>query len=329
MAGELYLGQVAVGKETTANTPVDATRKLYTQDAVFNAPREGRVHRFATGDRQTARALTNGPPLPEGSLSMPMSASEILELLLLGVKAAVTPTTPDTGVKLWTFVPGASLESATFDWYDGARGWEIAGARVNKLTIEGNVREANMVTAEILAQSMTQQTITAGLTDRLPDFIEGWETKLYVDAFAGTPGTTNITGTLISWSIEYDNQLQHKFFAGNSNVSGGVVAGEVLVTASLVFEAAASQALTEFNAWIATPVTKRLVRLEFGQNEVIASSYKKFVTVDLPGAWSAVDLGGDDAGTRTYELTLETLYDTTNAFQAQIRAQSARTAAWA
>ena len=76
-------------------------------------------------------------------------------------------------------------------------------------------------------------------------------------------------------------------------------------------------------------MTKRLVRLEFGQNEVIASSYKKFVTVDLPGAWSAVDLGGDDAGTRTYELTLETLYDTTNAFQAQIRAQSARTAAWA
>jgi hypothetical protein len=55
---------------------------------------------------------------------------------------------------------------------------------------------------------------------------------------------------------------------------------------------------------------------------------KKFVTVDLPGAWNAVDLGQVDEQTRVYELGLQYVYDPTNAFGLQIRAQNARTAAW-
>jgi hypothetical protein len=71
-----------------------------------------------------------------------------------------------------------------------------------------------------------------------------------------------------------------------------------------------------------------LVRVEFGQNEVISGADKKFVTVDIPGAWEAVDLGGTDEGTRAYEMSLQYIYDTTNLFGLQIRAQNARTTAY-
>jgi hypothetical protein len=98
------------------------------------------------------------------------------------------------------------------------------------------------------------------------------------------------------------------------------------IKAKLTFEAAAATALTEFNNWNAG--TRRLVRLFFGDNEIIDGGDKKFVTIDLPGAWEATDLGGNDEGTRTYEMSLDYVYDVTNAYGVQIRAQNARAAAY-
>jgi hypothetical protein len=160
----------------------------------------------------------------------------------------------------------------------------------------------------------------------VPDFIEGWETKLYVDAFGGVPGSTNLAGTLINWDITLSNGLARKYFAGNTLDAGGLSVGEVAIDATLTFEAAPAATKTEYDNWDA--VTKRLLRLEFGQNEVISTVYKKFVTLDLPGAWSAVDLTGEDEGTRTYQFKLQAIYDSVNAFSFQVRAQNARAAAW-
>jgi len=52
------------------------------------------------------------------------------------------------------------------------------------------------------------------------------------------------------------------------------------------------------------------------------------VTIDLPGAWDGVDLGGTDKGTRVYEMSLQYIYDPTNAYGLQIRCQNARETAW-
>ncbi|MDV7395930.1 hypothetical protein RZS08_31350, partial [Arthrospira platensis SPKY1] len=114
------------------------------------------------------------------------------------------------------------------------------------------------------------------------------------------------------------NNLGRKYFANNTISQGATTIGELAVTASLTFEASAAAAAAEFANWDAA--TKRLVRVEFGQNEVISGGDKKFVTIDVPGAWDAVNLAATDEGTRTYELGLQYVYDTTNAFGLQIRA---------
>lgn len=326
MAGELWRAYFQFGKETTAGTTVAATRRMYlAADGTFTREREARPHRFSTGSRDNVRAFTLGPTVVSGSVEMPLSASEIIELLLMGINGGVTPTGAGTP-KLWTFTPGTTLDAATIEWYDGARGWDVGGCYVDKLNFKGSANGEAMVSADIFGKNMTIATPTGSLTERVPDFIEGWETKLYLDTFGGTAGTTAVAGTMINWDISIENGLGRKYFADNTIAAGGITIGELEVKATLTFEAAASAAATEFANWDAT--TKRLARLEFGQNEVIDGSDKKFVTLDIPGAWEAVNLGGDDEGTRTYELGMQYVYDATNAYGLQIRAQNARTAAW-
>lgn len=327
MAGELWRQQFQIGKETTAGTGVAATRPMYFDpDSKLTRERDSRPHKFTTGSRDNVRAFTLGPEKIGGSLKMPLSASEIIEFLLMTIKGAVTPTGAGSA-KLWTFTPGTSLESASIRWDDGARPWLAAGCYGSKLKFSGSVKGESTVEAEIIGMSVVQQALTGALSGRTPDFIEGWETKLYIDTFGGTAGTTVVTGTLLNWDVEIDNDPKAKYWANNTLNVGGIVIGELGVKAKLTFEAAPAVSLTEYGNWDAA--TKRLVRLEFGQNEIIAASDKKFVTIDLPGAWESLDLGGSDDGTRTYELSLQYVYDLTNTFGLQIRAQNARSTAWA
>lgn len=329
MAGELFGAYAQVGKETTHGTLVAATRRMYFTDPVPPSPgREVRQHRFSTGTRQAVRATTVGPQNPAFTLEQQLSPSEILELLLCTVKGGVTPTTPGGGVNSrdWTFTPGATLDSQSWEIHDGARGWKLAGVYGNSLKIAGNANGPNTVTAELFGLDLTQAAPTGALAERVPDFFEGWESAIYVDAFGGTPGTTVKADLLVNWDVTISNNLARKFLANNVNRADALVAGEVGVEAVLTFEAASADALTEYTN--AQAATERLVRLEFGNNEVIEAALKKFVRIDIPGAWEFTDLGGSDAGTRVYQATLKALYDATNAFMLQVVARNIRTAAY-
>lgn len=326
--GEGWRGSAQAGKETTAGTGVAATRKLYWREVSLNLAQAPRRHRFAVARRDNVLAQTKGPKVVTGRMSMPLSASECLEVFLMGLKGGVTPTTPGgTNPRLWTFVPGSTaLESATIEWHDGAREWEAYGVRANSVRIAGSTEGENILSAELFGLDMAQSTLTGSLTDRVPDFIEGWESKLYLDNYAATPGTTNIPGTLINWDVTISNNLGRGYFADNTQVAGALPVGEFDVSAQFLFAASPAYGLTEFTNWGAD--TERLARLEFGQNEVIETTYKKFVTLDIPGAWGVVDLGQMYNGMRAYQFTFNGLYDTTNAFMLQARAQNARTSAW-
>lgn len=326
MAGELWRQYWQIGVETTPGTNVAATRRMYFgPDSRLSREREPRPHRFATASRDNVRAFTLGPVQVGGTLQLPLSAYEIIELLLMTIDGSVTPT--GAGVtQLWTFTPGNSLKSATVEWTDGANAWEAGGCYGDTLTIKGNANGEAMVEAEIFGMNLSSTTMTGGLTEATPDFIEGWETKLYIDAFEGTPGSTQVTGTLLNWEISIENGLARKYFAANTENAGAITISELTVSARLTFEASAAQSDTEFTNWDAA--TKRLVRLMFGDNDIVDGSDTAYVAVDLPGAWSAFDLGGSDENTRAYELTLQYVYDPTNAFGLQILAQNDRTAAW-
>ena len=120
MAGELWRGTVQMGVENPVayGTPVVATRIGYFTDPTFTRTREPRLHRFAVGTRDNLRNITLGPTVVGGTLVQPLSA-EVIELLLMGIKGAVTGV-GGGATKTWTFTPDPVLDSATIEWHDGA-----------------------------------------------------------------------------------------------------------------------------------------------------------------------------------------------------------------
>lgn len=431
MAGELWRQRVQAGKEVVYGTPVAATRILYTRDPVLTREREPREHRFATGTRDNVRARTLGSVVAGGSFTMPMSADEIIEWLLCGIQGSVTPTTPSgfTNGRQWQFRPGNTLDSMTIEWDDGANVYEEYGVYVDEINISGAVNGENTVTFTIFGKERVASTLTGALSERTPTFMEGWETKLFIDAAAATPGTTQIGGTLINWDITIQNGLGRKYTADNTLATNKVTIGELIVEATLTFEADQSSVDTELANWDAE--TARVVRVSFGNNETIdagtnevqtltegtpmtAGTYtlgfrgqttsaiaynataatiqsaleallsigvgnvavtggpvdttpatitfqgqlagqdvpvltsvqtsltgtfthgtttpgtgsKRAVHVDIPGHWTAVDVGGEDEGTRVYEFSLGATYDSTLAYALQILCWNSRTTAF-
>jgi len=329
MPGELWRRIVQIGKETTPGTAVVATRRAYWTDPNFTIEQPPQPQAFAVGRRDNVLAFTKGSKVVAGSASMPLSSSEIIEWLLTGLAGGVTPSQPSAGpdptVYLWTFKPGLTLDTMTVEYHDGARVRIVSGVNVNSLQFSGSVAGDNMVNAEFFGRDAVAGSLATGLTDRVPEVIQGWETKLYIDNFGATPGTTVVPGTLISWDFNFNNNMTREYFADNTQAAGDVSSDEMTIDARLTFRASATAAATEFNNWDST--TKRLFRLEWGQNSVISNALKRFVTLDMPGAWSAVGLGGNENNRRTYEFTMQYVYDPTLAAGIQIRCQNTRAAA--
>jgi hypothetical protein len=291
--------------------------------------RDPTVHRAASGRRDNVFAVTSGPIKADGSLSMPMSAEESLEVLSMGISGTPVITTPATGVltRLHTYKPG-DLAAGTIEWFDGKRGWIGAGYRVNTLTIAGNVTGDNTLSADLFGADCVPGTVTGGLPERDPTFIEGWKTRLFVEAFTGTPGTTEMPGTLINWNVQVSNNLDRRYTAGNTQAANRVIAGELDVTASMVFDSDSAFSIAEFTNWLNG--VSRMVRLEFqDESAFIETTLRRFVTVDIGGTWTGVDISATDGGIRTYSLNLQSKYQSTMASMITIRSQAARLAAFA
>lgn len=421
-AGQLWSTVFQIGKETVPGTAVAASRiAYYNPDGTLSRTRDPRPHQFAVGRRDNTLAYTNGPLQAAGSVGLPLSAEEALELFCITLQATPTPTTPTGAVagRQWVFKPTTTIDSATLEWDDGARVWKGLGMRGNQLTIAGAVGDTNMVTVDLFGTDVIAGSLTGALGQRIPTFLEGWQTRLYMDSFGAAPGNSQMPGLLRNWSVQIGNNLGRVYTADNTLATNRIVTGQLDVSASLTFDANPTQALTEFNNWDAT--TKRVIRLEFlgpsaeieaGVNEVqslvitgtatagtftavimgqttatiafnatagavqtalnnalatLGSTYTvttgggplpatpvtitfsgtgvaardigtiqvgtnsltgttpvpvfstttpgysggRAVLVDIPGAWTAINLGGSADGIRTYELSLQSVYEPT------------------
>jgi hypothetical protein len=332
MAGELWRERWAAGVESAYGSDVAATRVLYFRpDSVLTRERDARPKAFGTGTRDNVRAFTLGPEMASGRVSQDVSPSENIELFLCGIKGGVTPTTPGgaTLARLWTFVPGSSaLDSMTLENHDGAVARQMTGTVVDRLTIAGSANGENLVTTDLIGKSITAAALTGSLADRVPDFLEGHQAQLFVDAFGATPGTTELAATLVNWNVVIGNGLERLYRASNANTVSRLSTGAISVEATLTVDATVSAiGTTAFSDWDAA--TKKLVRLKFTGATAIESTTYPYVAIDIPGAWSAYNLGGTDGNSRVYELRLSYVYDPTNAFGLQVTAMNARTAAWA
>src|SRR5262245_56593032 len=331
MPGEVWRSQVEAGVETTWGVAVAGSRQLYPllEGFALTNEREGRPKRMAVNSRANVRGFTSGPDLVGGTARVDMSPEELIEWLLITLQGAVTPSTPGgaTLARLWTFTPGGTtLDSATFRYNDGAQAFIAAGMYGQSITFAGSADGEYTATVELFGKSLATGALTGGLAQRTPEFLEGWQAQLYIDAFGGTPGTTLVVA-LTDWNVVLGNNLTRKYYADHDRAANKIPIGVLDATAELTFEASEAASLTEFTNW--NNDVARLVRLEFlGPTNGIETGQRRFLTIDLPGNWMSPQLSGEGEGTREYTFTLQAKYDSVNGFMARVRAQNARTAAW-
>lgn len=327
--GEVWGAKSQIGREVTPGVIVPATRWMYFQQPVLQDQGENSFFDFATGTREQVLATSPVPRVIGGRVAMPVAADEMLELLNMAINGAPTISTPGGGTltRDHTFVPGIPA-SASLEVDDGANPWVGSGVRVNSLRIAGNVREGNLVTADLFAQDLTPQALTGALAGRVPGFFNGRETRIYLGAFGADPATTfvNQPGLLVNWDINFTFGLGRKYLADNTLAAYGITLGVVGAEATFTFEAFNPLTLTQYAAHSAG--TKLGVRLEFGNNDIIEGALKRTLWVDLPGAWATKDLGGTDEGTRTYEFRMNYVRDNTMAYAYRVIARTSRTAAF-
>jgi hypothetical protein len=244
--------------------------------------------------------------------------------------ALTAPQAPTAVAQKWVFTPsstaGATVDTATWEFFDGYRNWQARGVLVDTLALSGVISADTKLAATLFGQEMTPNTATSPPAERLPDFIEGWEAQLFIDAYGGTPGTTNIPGTMINWDTSIKNQATRKYFADNTTAAGAVILGELGIQSTFMLEGNAS-ALAEYN--FRDSATKRLIRVQLGNNRAVAGGQNgatKKVMIDLPGAWTAIDLTPEDAGTKTFKFTQDYTYDVVNSFGVQVTAINSRSA---
>lgn len=326
--GEVWGVRAQIGKEVTPGTPVAATRIMYFREPVLQDEGENMFHDFATGTREQVLEATATPTVVSGRVEQPLSADEALELLHLAVNGTPSILTPAgaTNTRDWVFTPGTPA-AATLELDDGARAWRGTGVRCNTLRIAGNVREGNTLSSDLFGMDMAANALTGSLTTRQPTFFTGRETKIYIGAFGADPtGFTSTAGLLINWDINFAFNLGRKYTADNTLAASSLPVGVIGAEATFTFEAFNADALTQFTNH--RNATKIAVRLEFGNNQTIETTFKKTVWVDLPGAWLSKDLGGTDEQTRTYEFRYRYVRDNTQAYAYRITCRNNRLTAF-
>lgn len=324
--GETWRGRLVGGGETVYGTAVPGTRYLYYREPTMTRERAYREHRYMTGHRANNMNATLGPVVVGGRAVIEASADEFVELLLTGVKGGMVAVPLGSGAYQWDFAPGdGPLDSATYEYNDGAEQWRSYGIYINTITLEGTPEAENLATVEYFGLEKELFGSPANPAQRVPYIHEGWETKVYIDAF-GTYGTTLIQHAITMWRIAFNNNLGRKYFADNTLATGKVTVGRVDLTGEVGIEMSETIAATEYANWDA--VTKRSILFRFGDNAVIGGGLKRTIDLTIHGAWSSADTNQEGAGTREMRLGITGVFEPTTGDVIQWRLINGRATAW-
>ncbi len=297
------LRKVQLGKEVTWGTAVVATAKLaglsdctlQVADTVEAIEDVGTV----SPTIQVANVEQHG----EGSIEVAGTYEDIL-YFLHGLFGVVTPS--GSGPYTWTYNgPHDSLaapQAFTIEYGTTNASYKMAGGVITTCTISGEAGGFWKIESDWIGKSIAAATL-ASLTDRTVEVVRMADTKLYVDIWSGTPGTTELPATLVSFELEI-----------NPNRSVGVFAGEAVpgrytedrwegtLTLKLEFTSAVKAYI---DALIGPALVQKIIEIE-------ATSGTKSIKLDFAGTLiDGAELFDDNEGNMAVELKFQGTYNTT------------------
>lgn len=297
--------EVQLGNETTWGTPVTPTVKLMgIEDFTLRPVNEAQQHPEMRGTLQPGY-LTNLTRIAGAGGGNGLVLYEDLPYWLDSLFSEATPA----GAGPYTYSYTAPLGTATTPREmtvvkgDGSDVYALEGGLVNALTIRGESGNPLRFTVELIGEEVVADTLAA-LSDRSVNVAMGDQVDLYIDAWGGTIGTTQIT-SLARLSFELTLQANRELVPTLGQLKpisyhDRKYTGTLRL--SLEFDTASQAYLDEIIG--GSTVFQRQIRL----NPALDANHD--ITLDFAGsALAAPEIFTNQNGLVTVDLVLEGTYN--------------------
>jgi len=295
--------EVQSGKETAWGTSVTPTAKLMGVEKISLKPKvEAVKYPDQRGSYAPGFIADIAKVSGEGSFESLLTYEDV-NYWLEGVVGAVTPSgagpyTRDGSAPLGSEATPRS-QTIAYGNSDGVYGGN--GVIPSKLSLKFPYGDVARVSGDLLAKEVVGDAL-AVLSDRTVNPVMGDQVSLYIDAWAGTVGTTQFTDTIFSVEIEIDAQKSLKHGLGSlTPVDHKGMAWMGVLKARLEFGAASKAYLDAIVAGSA--LFQRQVRVEMSNGT--ESAYFDFAGYSPEGP----EVFSEEDGVVAVEFTLEGLYN--------------------
>lgn len=316
------LRKIQLGVETTAGEAVAATALWRGMGTIEDT----QVMTFVEEDigllSGTDRSYV---PMLGASLSLtstPATFEQLPYIGEMGIKTA-TPTQDGAGsgyiyqyTEATTAVP--TIATYTIEGGDNIAVEEMEYAYAESFTIEGNAGESVMMSAETRGRQVSTSAFTGAIAVPTVEEILASKGKLYIDAIDGTIGTTQITNSLLNFTLSWATGLVAVPTLDGDLFFSFVKKTSPEITLDLTFEHDSSS-VAEKAIWRAE--TPQLIRLQFEGPavETAGTSYTyKTLNIDLAGKWDNFGALADQDGNDIVTGTFRARYNSTAAFFAEL-----------
>lgn len=318
-----------LGKETTPLTPVATTTRwignceITPDEPVFRP--EAQTGVLVEGGGITDVIATR---MANVALDGDLTFQQLLHVLHMSMKGAVTPGTVGVTGKQWVFNPtylaDPALNAFTLDrrLTDGTTTWDetVAGMKARSFNISAAIGENTKVSVDAFgAPILRGETLTAAIAVPTVGFVPSALWKVYLNDTAGAIGTTQLVCDVVSFSLNFEAMNQPKFYlsgqADKSFCGYGLKRAKWGLSLQVEIDAAiiAEQAK-------AADRSIRYVRLEAIGSAIAGGSAFDTITIDLPlrHATGMYDQSGDRDGNDTATLEFVDAYDSATPLGAKI-----------
>lgn len=313
------LRKIQWGKESTAGTAVAATTIWRGMGLMEDLREVVHVEESIGIAQQTTRAY-----IPKLGCSIeldPVEATfqQLPYLFEMGVNVE-TPTQDGAGtgyVYAYSMPTTAINAPATYtvEMGDNQLAQESDYVFCESFKLSGNAGEGVMMEAKLIGRDVLDTTFTPALT--VPaliasDNIVFGGAKFYIDAVGGTIGSTEITGTLLSFELDVTTGLKAKYTNLAKDFDFTYFdSGSYSATMKLVFEHNASGDAQRDVYEVGTP---QQMRIEFFGTALTTPAAYDFMQliIDAAGVYTAMPYSDTD-GNATIEAELQIGYDVTAA----------------
>lgn len=320
--GVKALRKLQIGKETVPGTAVAATALLKSMSGVIE---DTRVVTFPTeangnfgGSNRSYVAAVGAQMTMEGIATF----EEIQYVLRSAFVNDAAPTTDTGSACVWNYnaptvtaVPSTDLATCTIEAGDNQEAEEMEFSYVESFSMSGRFNEAWNVSAVWKGRQCSTSTFTSLASSDMVSVEEMLfnKTKLYIDPTTDTIGTTQIAGTLIGATWNYETGWMQKPVADGNLYFQDVKQIGPTSTLELVLEHNTQGSLVK-DAFKAG--TAKQLRLEIIGNALTttdATHSTKLMYIDMAGKWESVsgldEQDGDDIITATFRAGFDTNAD--------------------